>query len=218
MRTHHRGFTLLEILIVIVIMGMASSVVIMTSPASSPESMLHDQCSKYARLFAFLSEQSMVEGELIGLFVDQEGFKILRREHSDEVEHHLSDTDFISQLITKFDSYEKHGWVEYRLPQIDSSYSFSGEYQVELAVGGLSYETLSSFSGESTLTKADIEHKFDTRVQPQVYFYPSMEVTPFELKISTKSSRDYAEYIIKMSENGKIVLKNGENDKDPEYF
>jgi hypothetical protein len=199
-------------------MGMAASVVVMTSPASSPESMMHDQCSKYARLFAFLNEQSMVEGELVGLYVDKEGMKILRREHADEVENHLSDTDFISQLISKYDSYEKFGWVEYRLPQIESTYAFPEEYQVELAVGGLSYESLSSFTGKEVLTKATIDHKFDTKVQPQVYFYPSMEVTPFELKISTKSSRDYAEYIIKMSENGKIVLKNGENDKDPEYF
>ncbi|MBQ8708748.1 MAG: type II secretion system minor pseudopilin GspH [Succinivibrionaceae bacterium] len=218
MRKAGRGFTLLEILIVIVIMGMAASVVMINSPSSSPESQLHDQCSRYSRLFAFLNEQSMVEGVLIGLYVDEEGMKILRRERSDEADQGMVDSDYISRLIAKYDSYEKYGWVEYKLPQIDSSYSFAEEYAIELAVSGLSYQGQRTAGEDAVLTKATIDHKFDTKVQPQVYFYPSMEVTPFELKISTKASRDYSEYIIKVSENGKVILKNGENDKDPEYF
>ncbi len=218
MRKAVSGFTLLEILIVIVIMGLASSVVMMTSPSSSPEAVLHEQCSKYARLFAFLSEQSMVEGVLIGMYVDETGFKILRRERSSEAKLTNTDSDFVEQLIAKYDSYEKYGWVEYDIHNLDSAYTFPEDITVELSVGGLSYQGAYNPDDEAVLTKAAIDRKFDTKVMPQVYFYPSLEVTPFEMKLSTKSTRDYAEFIIKASENGKIILKNGENDKEPEVF
>lgn len=218
MRGAFRGFTLLEILIVIVIMGMAASVVVMTSPASSPEAQLHDQCSRYARLFSFLSEQAMVEGVLIGLYIDDEGMRILRRERADEADINTGDGDFVSQLIAAYDSYDSFEWVEYRLPSIDSSYPISEELSLELSVGGLSIQAPKSFTDDTALTRADIEHRFDTKIRPQIYFYPTMEITPFELKLSTKSSRDYSEYIIKGLENGRIALKNGENDKEPEYF
>ncbi len=208
------GFTLLELLVAIFLAALASSMVVMSIRSPNSENALHDECSKYGRLFAFLSEQSMVENILIGLYVDQKGFSILQK--SQEQSSTKSGNSLASQLIAMYDDYEKRDWVPLELPEIKSKYTFGEEVKIELRVGGLSYQGEDKGKSQEQLTEKTLKTKTKDKIQPQIFFYPSMEVTPFEMRFKSATFKNV--YILKIQENGSVILKTGDNDDDPETF
>lgn len=209
------GFTLLEILVTILLMGLVSSVAMYSMRLPNQADALHEECSKYGRLFTFLSEQSMVESMLIGLYVDQNGFKILHRS-LEQSKKSSSSENLSAMLVSLYDDYEKHEWVSLQLPEVKSDYKFLKDVSVSLKVGGISYQNDELGEDNKTLSEKSLDNKSNQKdIQPQIFFYPSMEVTPFEMIFKGNNNQ---EYILKIQENGLVTLNTSENDPDPEIF
>ncbi|MFC7050299.1 type II secretion system minor pseudopilin GspH [Emcibacter nanhaiensis] len=75
------GFTLVELMVVIVIIGMISAVVVLNMP--SPASDLEQETEKLAARLRLAAEESIMAGELTGVRITPEGyaFVIYRRGH-----------------------------------------------------------------------------------------------------------------------------------------
>lgn len=207
-----KGFSLLEILVVVLLMGLATSTVMLAVPSKGGDAgSFDDLCHKYARTFAYISEQSMVENQVIGVYFTDEKMKIMRRERPDEPSLFQGD-DIISRIIRKVDNYENYNWVDLKLTQIKSSYRWPEGVKVELQVGGIGYQSGSATNGYK---KESLTAKFDVKERPQVFFYPSMELTPFTLKLASEEANE--EFTISAQENGRITLIRG-SDNETETF
>ena len=207
-----KGFSLLEILVVVLLMGLATSTVMLAVPSKGGDAgSFDDLCHKYARTFAYISEQSMVENLVIGVYFTDEKMKIMRRERPDDPSLFQGD-DIISRIIRKVDNYENYNWVDLKLTQIKSNYRWPEGVKVELQVGGIGYQSGSATNGYK---KESLTAKFDVKERPQVFFYPSMELTPFTLKLASEEANE--EFTISAQENGRITLIRG-SDNETETF
>ncbi len=223
-----RGFTLLEILVVLLLMGIATSVVMISIPSGSGSiDRMRDECAKYARSFAFISEHSMIEGITVGVYITPKEMWVLRRQHKEEVEDDGFSDDLITTIIKTYDkSYEDQEWAEYKIPDLSSHFVFPDNVEITLSVGGLSYETSkpmfeSDSEDDDSLDEKDLDMStsFDTKLKPQVYFYPSMEITPFDLSFLVREEDGTTqEFIISVRENGSVKLKEGQDDEEPQSF
>lgn len=211
-RNSSKGFSLLEILIVILLMSLVTSTVMLTFPSKDGGAGgFGDLVHRYARTFAYISEQAMVGSQIIGLYISDEKMVIMKREHPDDPSLFQGD-DIISQIIRKVDNYENYNWTELKLHQIKSTFKWPEGVKVELQVGGIGYQSGSTTTG---FKKESLTSKFDVKERPQIFFYPSMELTPFTLKIINEEVKE--EYTISGQENGRIVLVRG-SDNETETF
>lgn len=202
------GFTILEILVVILILGLTVSTIMITVPSSKSESdKLEELCLKYARTFSFVLEQSMVESKVLGLFINKDEMVFMTRVEPENLNQEFDNVDLITQIIKEIDNYENYEWSQYNIDQINTRYKWPKDLKVELLVGGISYQ-YDSYSNES-FKKASLSKKLDEYTVPQIFFYPSMEVTPFSLTIKKNDVEE--KFIIKVEENGHISVKQGKN-------
>ena len=66
-----QGFTLIEILIVVFIIGLTASVISLSIGDDKKESAPYQEASKLLQVIAFVSEYSALNGEVIAMFVSQ---------------------------------------------------------------------------------------------------------------------------------------------------
>lgn len=71
-RTHRKsaGFTLLELLVVLMIMGIAMAMVSLSMPGRDNESLAEDETEDFMVSARFVSEQTVLNQEVIGLFLE----------------------------------------------------------------------------------------------------------------------------------------------------
>lgn len=82
------GFTLIEILSVLVIIGIMSAAIVLAIPA--PKSALETQSSKLANQLNALAQDGIIAGQTIGLGLSQEGYTLYQYEREDWVIVHES--------------------------------------------------------------------------------------------------------------------------------
>ena len=77
-RDSAQGFTLVELMIVIVIIGLASAVVVLTLPAANGGA--RAEAVKYAARAAALRDRAVIEGRTMGLWATASGYGFEKRE------------------------------------------------------------------------------------------------------------------------------------------
>jgi general secretion pathway protein H len=75
-----RGFTLLEVMVVIVIIGIIVSQITISFSGQSPEEILKTEARRFASLAQLASEEALLSNALIGIAVDHDGYQFLRRQ------------------------------------------------------------------------------------------------------------------------------------------
>ena len=76
-RRHNQGFTLLEILLVIVLLSLTAIVVVPTFPSAS-----HDnaklEAERFYQLIQLWNERSLISNQVLGVRVEQDNYQLLR--------------------------------------------------------------------------------------------------------------------------------------------
>lgn len=112
------GFTLVEILVVLVILGSLFSLALLSNNNQGPQREMRAEAERLAALIGLLADQAVLDSREYGLLVDAEGYRVLGYEEAsglwqplpEEREHHLP------------------GWMELEL-ELDGQ-------QLQLAGGG----------------------------------------------------------------------------------
>ena len=89
------GFTLIEIMLVVVIIGCGVGIAILSLPGVGSQGKVQDLRSESERLLATLqlaSEQSVLEGRTLGLRVDEHGYQFLIRRTKTSADAEASST------------------------------------------------------------------------------------------------------------------------------
>jgi len=186
------GFTLIEIMLVLVLLSVSSMAVIMSLPESSDDQ-LEEQASRFYQLVQLLNEDALLNGMDYGIYFSQE-----RQEY-------------------RFMTLKSDGWQPLEKSRFFTEVKMEDDITFEMELGGSAwadddrlFEPGSLFDEEMF---ADVEEKKKPK-PPQVMVLSSGEMTPFIVRFLPANERgnvDDKMWLIKVDESGVIILiKPGE--------
>lgn len=224
-----RGFTLLEIMLVIMIIGCSVGIVVLSLPNISTDGRdIKTISERLAASIQMAADQSVMEGRTIALYVDDKGYKFMVRAPREDAEDEKKDADSEDVDSTEDSAKEQSGtsadtmptpwedqvWALYTKEKFVATRDFPEKTEIKLDLGGLPLESEESRLG------SDKQGWFDTGShpedegeeplpEPQIYILPGNEITPFTLTLSLleegqsePASENYRQ--IKVDEAGKV--------------
>jgi general secretion pathway protein H len=182
------GFTLLEVMLVVLLIGLASLTVVMTFPNTlSSENNASWQAQRFATLLQLAEDEALISGNELGLVIEKNSYQFAIYDYSKQ-----------RWLATRVGEIE--GKVE--LPELLSlEYSLS-----DSAWGEINNSDQDSFIEESERVDIEGDNKLKT-LNPLIYVMSSGEVSPFSLVFS-KADNDPEKQstTVSVSMNGAISL------------
>ena len=179
------GFTLLEILLVLVLVSLASVAVISTLPTSSKDVAKKQAESLFQRIM-LLNEDAMLSGRDFGLRVDEK------------------------KSVYYLMSLESEGWQKLNIDQIPYETKLNESVAVTLTMGGGAWGDDDRLFKPGSLFDEDMfaEYKEEKKLRPpQVFIVSSGEVTPFSVAIYPEQGGEEQDaWKVVAKENGQIVL------------
>ncbi|MFM2588519.1 type II secretion system minor pseudopilin GspH [Vibrio sp. TBV020] len=190
---HHSGFTLLEILLVLVLVSIASVAVISTLPVSAEDGAKQQAQSLYHRV-QLLNEEAILSGRDYGLHVDEK----------------KSAYEFLQLKVD--------GWQRMEGIDIPNRTELQDDLTLSLSLGGNVWANKERLFEPGSLFDEEMfaEYEEEKRLPPpQVFIMSSGEVTPFSIAIYPQNSdADKDSWRVVAKENGQILLfAPGENDE-----
>jgi general secretion pathway protein H len=183
----HRGFTLIEILLVLVLLSLTAVAVIATLPTSQK-----DLSKQYAQSFfqrlQLLNEEAVLSGKDFGLRVDD-----------------VKSTYVLLSLT-------QDGWQSLELKQIPSETKLEGDISLQLDLGGGAWDDDDRLFEPGSLFDEDMFAEEDDKEKkkvkpPQVFIFSSAEVTPFSLSFFPEDGDAFNDgWRIIGKETGEILL------------
>lgn len=171
------GFTLIEVMIVIVLIGLMASTVSFTFQADSPEENLKKQSMRFSGLFEIASEYSMLNNVELALVIKKDSY-----------------------LFVVFDG---ERWIKPEDSEALTTYVLPEEIEIELSLDDLPIDEPQLFDTETfkleeeddfsessfdsvgfekeTLTEAERKEK-NAKYIPQIYILSGGDITPFSLR------------------------------------
>ncbi len=192
----HNGFTLIEILLVLVLLSLTAVAVISTLPTSQK-----DLSKQYAQSFfqrlQLLNEEAVLSGKDFGVRVD--------------------DTKSAYALL----SLTSEGWQPLKLKQIPSKTKLEEDITLQLELGGGAWDNDERLFKPGSLFDEDMfaEEEDEKKIQPpQVFIFSSAEVTPFTLSFFPQNGDAFNDgWRVIGKESGQILLlAPGEEVKEDE--
>ncbi|EGR1560648.1 GspH/FimT family pseudopilin [Vibrio sp. Vb1166] len=192
----HNGFTLIEILLVLVLLSLTAVAVISTLPTSQK-----DLSKQYAQSFfqrlQLLNEEAVLSGKDFGVRVD--------------------DAKSTYALL----SLTSEGWQPLKLKQIPSKTKLEEDITLQLELGGGAWDNDERLFKPGSLFDEDMfaEEEDEKKIQPpQVFIFSSAEVTPFTLSFFPQNGDAFNDgWRVIGKESGQILLlAPGEEVKEDE--
>lgn len=192
----HNGFTLIEILLVLVLLSLTAVAVLSTLPTSQK-----DLSKQYAQSFfqrlQLLNEEAVLSGKDFGVRVD--------------------DAKSTYALL----SLTSEGWQPLKLKQIPSKTKLEEDITLQLELGGGAWDNderlfkPGSLFDEGMFAEEEDEKKIEP---PQVFIFSSAEVTPFTLSFFPQNGDAFNDgWRVIGKESGQILLlAPGEEVKEDE--
>lgn len=192
----HNGFTLIEILLVLVLLSLTAVAVISTLPTSQK-----DLSKQYAQSFfqrlQLLNEEAVLSGKDFGVRVD--------------------DAKSTYSLL----SLTSEGWQPLKLKQIPSKTKLEEDITLQLELGGGAWDNDERLFKPGSLFDEDMfaEEEDEKKIEPpQVFIFSSAEVTPFTLSFFPQNGDAFNDgWRVIGTESGQILLlAPGEEVKEDE--
>lgn len=165
--TQHRqaGFTLLEVLIVALLMGLVASAVTLTVSVTGPEQKLKKQAQRFIAATQMVLDESVLSGQFIGIVVDDEQYQ--------------------------FVFYKEGKWLPVEQDRLLSAQKMDDGITLDIVIDGMPLvqddEQDESWFDEPFIDEQNEEDK-KKHPEPQILLFPSGEMTPFELNFNIDNS------------------------------
>ncbi len=181
----HNGFTLIEILLVLVLLSLTAVAVVSTLPTSQKDLSKQYAHSFFQRL-QLLNEESVLSGKDFGVRVD--------------------DAKSMYQLLIL----TADGWKPLEMKQIPSKTNLEASIALQLDLGGGSWSEDDRLFELGSLFDEDMfaEQEEEKRIKPpQVFVFSSAELTPFTLSFFPKNGEAFNDgWRVVGKESGQILL------------
>ncbi len=177
------GFTLLELLVVLVIIGIVSSFAVLSIGLTGRDKSLDKESQRLLALMQMASEESVQKTEELGLAIGSDGYHFLRYDYDQNVWQSLEDDLFRER-------------------------SLPDDVTLDLVLEGrpivLDDPSMSDGKDQST---ADLQDNKDKPKPPQILFLSSGEVSQFTLTL--REHPGTAQRVIKSVGDGSLTLSGG---------
>ena len=177
-----RGFTLIEVLVVVVLIGVLSAVALLSVGAVGRKDPLEDEARRLHALLRFAGEEALMQGRDLGLRLEPAGYRFLSYDPE----------AFLWEDMAADDLYKAR-----ELPEDVYMELFLEEKEV----------VLDTARTRESPGKASDEREKDDRAgepEPQLLILSSGELTPFQLWIAQRFEED--RYLIEGEADGQITL------------
>lgn len=188
-----QGFTLIELMLVVVILGLATSVVMLSMPAMTSTQSGEQQLSKLSSLLALVQEQAIMQGSSFGLYIDDHHYQIMalkpQASGAENTDFGLGDSSESSAPA----------WVLYLHPRWQTQGDFTADEDAQLSMTGL---TLDEAAQDNTSDPGSD----DAEQAPQILILPGGEITPFTLSVTDATAGKPVENQLAVTDEGEIVM------------
>ena len=180
------GFTLLEIMLVLLLLGMVSVGVVMTLPDKlTSQEDVHWQAQRFRTLLRFVEDEALISGLELGIVFDKNSYQFA------------------------FYDYKTQKWLPVVNKQIQGKVELPETLKVEYLLSGSLWDEIDTekhdeFIDDDDLVSIEGEEKI-VSLRPQVYVMSSGEVTPFSVTFSAVENRSAAQSVtVSVTMNGSI--------------
>ncbi len=187
-KAKQHGFTLLEVMLVLLLIGMVSVGVVMTLPNSlNAENDVHWQAQRFRTLLQFAEDEALISGLELGLVFEENSYQ-----------------------FAVYD-YQTKKWLPVMDRQIQGKVELPDTLEMEYLLAGslwdeIDTEKQDAFIDEDDLVSIEGAEEIVT-LRPQVYVMSSGEVSPFSLTFSSVESGSPGKAVsVSVSMNGAISL------------
>lgn len=176
---HHQpqGFTLIEVMMVIVLIGVMVSAVQFTFSGNKPEQLLEQNSARFAGVFDVAAEYGLLNNVELGLFIDKNTYQFL--------------------------GYDGVSWSPIANNPLFEVFTLPEGIEITLQLDDLTIDEPLLFDS-SLLMKEDQEDNFTEaekkKIIPQVYMLSGGDISPFSLTFSL------AEFAIEGDENVSFIV------------
>lgn len=180
-----KGFTLIEVLLVVALIAIMASTVVFSLPDNSRDEAEHQAKSLWLRL-QLLNEEAMLSGRDFGLRIEQAKGRY-----------------FLQQL-------DNEGWQPLKLDRLPYETQLVDSLKMEFNLGGSAWQDQERLFNPTSLFDeemfADLEEEKKLPA-PQVFVMSSGEVTPFSIAIyPSDADLEQSAWQVVAKENGQIIL------------
>ena len=209
-----RGFTLIEIMLVMVIIGCAAGIVVLSLPGGpNPKlgSDLSEESQQLAATIQVMSEQATQQGRTIGLHISEHGYQfMIRQENASTNEENVTQTT--SKALDTLLDWDHQSWQPYQSEKLRTAGEFDEQISLALTLDGLQLQDEENRLGRSEPQWFDTENQLTAKT-PQILLLPSGEITPFSLTLQEQGSDNNQFRQINGSENGQIDVLTTQTDQ-----
>jgi len=209
-----RGFTLIEIMLVMVIIGCAAGIVVLSIPGGpNPKlgSDLSEESQQLAATIQVMSEQATQQGRTIGLHISEHGYQfMIRQENASTNEESVTQTT--SKALDTLIDWDHQSWQPYQSEKLRTAGEFDEQISLALTLDGLQLQDEENRLGRSEPQWFDTENQLTAKT-PQILLLPSGEITPFSLTLQEQSGDNSQFRQINGLENGQINVLTTQTDQ-----
>lgn len=208
-----RGFTLIEIMLVIVIIGCAAGIVVLSIPGGPNPKLggdLSEESQQLAATIQVMSEQATQQGRTIGLHISEHGYQfMIRQENAPTNEENVTQTT--SKALDTLLDWDHQSWQPYQSEKLRTAGEFDEQISLALTLDGLQLQDEENRLGRSEPQWFDTENQLAAKT-PQILLLPSGEITPFSLTLQERGSDSPQFRQINGLENGQIDVLTTQTD------
>lgn len=209
---HHRGFTLLEIMLVMLLLGLMASYVVVNFVSESRTARLQKETERLQQLVQVVSETAILKQQDFGLMLSDKGYQFLL--------------------------HDGQKWQEVEEPKFMQFHPWPEALRAELELEGLSWAEDSILgqeefrklqeelleqqaeAAEEEDKKADKDGKIKGPVKnrekpllPNVYILSSGDISPFQLVLADETERPFWYQVLKGEYSIPLIKSDVENDR-----
>ena len=176
-RHHHKGFTLLEIMLVLLLLGLATSMVVPKITFSNGRAELQRAAERFAALVATAHEEAILSGRDLGVVIN--------------------DNDY------EFVQFGEDGWEPIIHDRLLRQTTLEGSFRMRFTPG----ETIWHRSLQQQQQDTLLENWFtkpEAMKEPNLYIWSSGDMTPAEIVFSIQPSKQKVSFTIQIEETGDV--------------
>ena len=220
----HHGFTLIEVMVVVTIIGIMTGLIAINVITQDPQKELNKEALRFKALLEMAQEEALFSQQEIGVIISEQGYKFARWSIPEASPSSLTETDedlggssssdqnntaaAMSAALGSADSKPDPSWNLITSEQAFREYDLPEEYELILEVdheqidltGGVDQE-----GREQAKEATKILEEEEEEIKPSIFILSSGELSPFVLEMVM---RDDSEIMAKVSgsEVGKLWI------------
>ena len=199
------GFTLLEIMVVVMLMGLLTAVLVSQGNWTSDDRQLEEEAARLEDTLALLNERSLFSGQLLALRLETTGWTPLAY---DRIEGDFLPVDDTALKAHRLPPSLELVWELDDLGEDQASLSEVAETLVQ--------DDVMAGSGKALLDDEESDGSDqDEAVFPQVFFFPSGEVSPLTVTLRAYDDVE-AEQRLRVSALGQFSDPDARDDEESE--